>query len=162
MTCENQKVNAIKFAEARITALVVLRCSNLLHFSSSGNYYAYNSNKYQNSLFLLQYNVGWIMNYQTIFMLGSFSSIIDTFFVVQRGMLAFETAQYDGILKKVSEFNNSLLSDTVSCLLQHLIIVSSHYKVPARACFYFHYAFLHLLKISCSTFLLPPLPVTLY
>ncbi|XP_057788250.1 uncharacterized protein LOC131005346 [Salvia miltiorrhiza] len=31
--------------------------------------------------------------------------------IPKRGMLAFDTAQFDGILKKVSEFNNSLLSD---------------------------------------------------
>ncbi|KAG6410754.1 hypothetical protein SASPL_128822 [Salvia splendens] len=31
--------------------------------------------------------------------------------IPKRGMLAFDTAQFDGILKKISEFNSSLLSD---------------------------------------------------
>lgn len=31
--------------------------------------------------------------------------------IPKRGMLAFDSAQFDGILKKVSEFNNSLLSE---------------------------------------------------
>ncbi|KAL1554229.1 phospholipase A-2-activating protein-like [Salvia divinorum] len=31
--------------------------------------------------------------------------------IPKRGMLAFDTAQFDGILKKMSEFNSSLLSD---------------------------------------------------
>lgn len=34
-------------------------------------------------------------------------------------------AKFDGILKKVSEFNNALLSDPVNFLLQHLVISCS-------------------------------------
>lgn len=61
-------------------------------------------------------------------------------------MLAFDTAQFDGILKKLSEFNNSLLSDPVSYLLQNMII-SLFYMVPALELFYF---------------LLSSIPVSLY
>lgn len=34
-------------------------------------------------------------------------------FFVQKGMLVFDVAQFDGILKKVMEFNSSLLSEQV-------------------------------------------------
>lgn len=36
---------------------------------------------------------------------------------IQKGMLVFDTAQFDGILKKISEFNSTMLSDPVKCLL---------------------------------------------
>lgn len=42
---------------------------------------------------------------------GSLSSKPSYKHIPKRGMLAFDTAQFDGILKKLSEFNNSLLSD---------------------------------------------------
>ncbi|KAL4596794.1 hypothetical protein ACB092_12G188900 [Castanea dentata] len=32
-------------------------------------------------------------------------------FCFQKGMLVFDAAQFDGILKKITEFNNALLSD---------------------------------------------------
>lgn len=34
-------------------------------------------------------------------------------FFSQKGVLVFDTAQFDGILKKITEFNNSLLSNQV-------------------------------------------------
>lgn len=34
----------------------------------------------------------------------------------QKGMLVFDAAQFDGILKKISEFNSSLQSDSVNKL----------------------------------------------
>lgn len=47
---------------------------------------------------------------------------------LQKGMLFFEVAQFDGILKKISEFNNSLLTEVVnfyrgSKVLSFLLIV---------------------------------------
>lgn len=44
--------------------------------------------------------------------------LIDVYFLsfhFQKGMLVFDVAQFDGILKKIIEFNNSLLSDPVGC-----------------------------------------------
>lgn len=32
------------------------------------------------------------------------------FFFGQKGMLFFDTAQFDGILKKITEFNNTLIT----------------------------------------------------
>lgn len=65
-------------------------------------------------------------------------------------MLAFDTAQFDGILKKLSEFNNSLLSDPVSYMLQNLIIASSFYMMPALELFYFRCVLLRQLTFLLS------------
>ncbi|XVF01431.1 hypothetical protein REPUB_Repub04eG0088500 [Reevesia pubescens] len=41
----------------------------------------------------------------------SYASDYSLLFYFQRGMLVFDTAQFDGILKKISDFNNTLLAD---------------------------------------------------
>lgn len=46
------------------------------------------------------------------------------FFHFQKGMLVFDTAQFDGILKKVVEFNNALLSDQVGYMIEDIFSFS--------------------------------------
>lgn len=54
---------------------------------------------------------------------------------LQKGMLIFDAAQFDGILKKIMEFNNALLSDLV-CSFKGQNFYSSFY-IPNPYLFFF-------------------------
>lgn len=46
--------------------------------------------------------------------------------ILQKGMLLFDTAQFDGILKKIAEFNSALASDPVNFQSIHYFSGASH------------------------------------
>lgn len=45
------------------------------------------------------------------------------YFYCQKGMLVFDAAQFDGILKKITEFNNALLSDQVGYMIVYFFVL---------------------------------------
>lgn len=56
--------------------------------------------------------INWV---DWIYSCGHLRGILQSF-CFQKGVLVFDVAQFDGILKKITEFNNALLSDPVGSL----------------------------------------------
>lgn len=67
-------------------------------------------------------------------------------------MLVFDAAQFDGILKKISEFNNALLSDPVNLLLSVVLFFWYFYLLFMIVC-----AFLLSLNLGWFSWLLIPI-----
>lgn len=65
---------------------------------------------------------------------------------LQKGMLIFDAAQFDGILKKIMEFNNALLSDLV-CSFKGRNFYSSFY-IPNPYLFFFFHSLLFIIVHS--------------
>lgn len=66
------------------------------------------------------------------------------FLIVQKGMLLFDTAQFDGILKKIAEFNATLASDPVNLSKQCII-----YLELLTFCFYWYHCYMYDHLFNC-------------
>lgn len=105
-------------------------------------------------------SAGLVLNY-----LGTYSitciilTVFHQSFYSQKGMLVFDSAQFDGILKKITEFNNALLSDQVVVYIIKCFRLNIHLFI----CYFLRQHIICSLWVECYIdFLAPPYMLHLF